>query len=135
MKEMNLKKTGPSMDSISNLKLQIRLHFIKNFIEQREYSMANGQRLLHLNKNPMPILLLAIGFALSMVSILESVVGLLPFVPFPSHSYLFLLLVSSFLFLFLLPPSLLRLHRQLCVIFICSFRWIGTWWNVTSFTE
>lgn len=57
------------MDSISNLKLQIRLHFIKNFIEQREYFMANGQLLLHLNKKPMPILLVAICFTLSMFHI------------------------------------------------------------------
>lgn len=57
------------MDSISNLKLQIRLHFIKNFIEQREYFMANGQLLLHLNKKPMPVLLVAICFTLSMFHI------------------------------------------------------------------
>lgn len=69
-KNNNTKRTRSlSMDSISNLKLQIRLHFIKNFIEHREYIMANGQLLLHLNKNPMPILLLAIGFALSMFHI------------------------------------------------------------------
>lgn len=110
-------KKSLSMDSISNLKLQIRLHFIKNFIEQREYFMANGQLLLHLNKKPMPILLRSrYRYRFRIVNAPYSCGCLCLCDAFCSYFYFFFIFLHSSLYVRTYCPSLVLSF----LIFICS---------------